>query len=353
MIQSRKSADKASNTGASKQGKSKQKTAKKAASRQEAAKEATLVQVARLYYEESLSQQEIADRLEVSRTLITLFLQNAREAGIVRVHIVDPTNSCIELAAALKKKTGVKHISVIPNPRGSQILSLRAVAVSAAEYLSENLKDGATLGLAWGRTTTMVTDLLNPTRARQIDVVPLLGESGHSGLHSQMSQLVMHAAQRLEAKAHFLSLPMIVSSAALRNTLVKEAGIRDVIAKWDRIDFACAGIGVAPPVPGMVVYIGENVLPRLIHDGAVGDICGIYYDRDGRIIQSGLEDRMIASSIEQLRAAGSLIAVACGHDKAVAVLGAMRTGLVSTLFIDQSMAERILDDLAAGKSRKT
>jgi len=227
------------------------------------------------------------------------------------------------------------------------------VTGAAAEHIAENLKDGATLGLAWGRATTMVTDLLKPTRARQIDIVPLLGESGHSGLHSQMSQLVMHAAQRLEAKAHFLSLPMIVSSAELRNTLVKEAGIRDVIAKWDRLDFACAGIGVVPPVPGMVVYIGDDALPRLISDGAVGDICGIYYDRDGRIIKSGLEDRMIAASIEQLKAAGSLVAVACGQDKAVAVLGAMRTGLISTLFIDQSMAERILAGIAATPPRKT
>jgi DNA-binding transcriptional regulator LsrR (DeoR family) len=85
----------------------------------------------------------------------------------------------------------------------------------------------------------------------------------------------------------------------------------------------------------------------------VGDLCGIYYDRNGRIIKSGFEDRIIAASIEQLQAAGSLVAVACGDDKAVAVLGALRTGLISTLFIDQSMAERILADLAAEKTRKT
>jgi DNA-binding transcriptional regulator LsrR (DeoR family) len=326
---------------------------KQRASKQETSKQATLVQVARLYYEENLSQQEIADRLEVSRSLIALFLQNAREAGIVRVQIVDPTNNCIELAAALKKKTGLKRITVIPNPRGSQILSLRAVAGAAAGYLAESLADGVTFGLAWGRTTTLVTDLLSPTRARQVDVLPLLGESGHSGLHSQMSQLVMQAAQRLEAKAHFLSLPMIVSSAALRDTLVKESGIRDIIAMWDRIDLACVGIGAVPPVPGMVVYIGEDALPRLINAGAVGDLCGIYYDRNGRIIQSGLEDRMIAASVEQLRAAGSLVAVACGDDKAVAVLGALRTGLVTTLFIDQSTAERILAELSAENTRKT
>jgi deoxyribonucleoside regulator len=318
----------------------------------DAPRQATLVQVARLYYEEELSQKEIAERLGVSRSLIAHYLQNAREAGIVRIQIVDPTDSCTELASALIEVTGVMNITVIPNPRGSQDLSLRAVADAAAEHLAASLEDGNTLGLAWGRTTAAVVDLLASTRAQRIDVLPLMGESGHSGLHSQMNSLVMQAALCLGAKAHFLSLPMVVGSSRLRNELENETGISDVIDRWDRIDLACVGIGVVPPVPGMVVYIGDEHLPRLIEDGAVGDMCGIYYDRDGRIIESGLEDRMIAASAEQLKAAGSLVAVACGEDKGVAVLGALRTGLVSTLFIDQAMAERILEGLSTEKTRK-
>jgi DNA-binding transcriptional regulator LsrR (DeoR family) len=312
----------------------------------------TLVQVAHLYYDENLSQQEIADRLSVSRSLIAHHLQHAREAGIVRIQIIDPTNACTDLEASLKKATGVKHATVIPNPRGSQTLALRAVAKAAAEFIADKLRDGDTFGLAWGRTTTVVVDLLNPPHARRIDVLPLMGESGHSGLHSQMNQLVMQAAQGLRAKAHFLSLPMVLSSSGLRNALVKEVGIRDVIDRWGGVNLACVGIGVVPPVPGMVVYIGEEHLPRLVEAGAVGDMCGIYYDRDGKVIASGLEDRMIAASLEHLKAIKCLVAVACGEDKAVAVLGALRTGLISALFIDQEMAEEILSGLDATHVRK-
>jgi len=232
------------------------------------------------------------------------------------------------------------------------MLTLRAVAGAAAGFLANTLKDGDTFGLAWGRTISVVVDLLNLSHALRIDVLPLMGESGHSGMHSQMNQMVMQAAQRLSATAHFLSLPMVVSSPDLCNALVKEVGIRDVIERWDQINLACVGIGVVPPVPGMVVYIGDEQLPRLIEAGAVGDLCGIYYDREGRIITSGLEDRLIAVSLRQMRAMGNLVAVACGEDKAVAVLGALRTGLISTLFIDQKMAERILDGLQAAGAQK-
>lgn len=302
----------------------------------------TLVQVAHLYYDEELSQQDIADRLQVSRSLIAHYLQCAREAGIVRIKIVDPGSTCKDLEAALSEALGIKHVTVIPNPRGSDALTVRAVSAAAAAFLSDNLKDGDTLGLTWGRTANAVVDLLNPPNARRIDVLPLMGESGHSGLHSQMNQLVMRAAQGLRANAHFLSLPMVVSTSGLRDALVKEAGICDVIQRWDRVDLACVGIGVVPPVPGMVVYIGEEHLPSLLEAGAVGDICGIYYDREGKIIKSGLEDRMIAAGLDQIKKIDSVVAVACGADKAVAVLGALRTGLIAALFVDQDMAEQIL-----------
>lgn len=273
------------------------------------------------------------------------YLTRARETGIVRIQIIDPTNACTRLESSLRKATGVNRITVIPNPHGSGILTQRAVAGAAAEFLAGNLKDGDTLGLAWGRTTAAVVDQLIPTRGRQIDVVPLMGESGHSGLHSQMSQMVMQAAERLRAKAHFLSLPMVVSSVQLCKALLKEAGVSEVIKHWDNVRFACLGIGVVPPVPGMIAYIGEEHLPRLVAAGAVCDMCGIYFNREGKIIKTGIEDQTIAVSLNQLKAIDCVVGVACGEDKGVSVLGALRTGLLSALFIDQAMAEQILEQL--------
>ena len=308
----------------------------------------TLVQVAHLYFDKNLSQQEIATQLGVSRSLIAQYLQHARDLGIVRIQIVDPTDTCSELESWLRKATGVAHITIIPNPRGSELLMLRAVTMAAAEFISDSLKDGSTLGLAWGRTTSEVVDHFSLPQTQQLDVLPLMGDTSHSGLHSQMSQMIMQAAQRLRAKAHFLSLPMVVSSASLRNALSKEDGCRDVIEAWDSVDIACFGIGTVPPVPGMVAYIGEKHLPRLLQEGAVGDVCGIYFNREGKIIKTGLEDRSIAISLSQLRAVDRVVGVACGEGKAVAVLGALRTGLISAIFIDQEMAEQIRAILQAG-----
>jgi deoxyribonucleoside regulator len=306
----------------------------------------TLVQVAHMYYEENMTQQVIADRLGVSRSLIAQYLQRARDMDIVRIQIIEPNTACANLSATLEQATGVSQITVVPNPYGSNDLAIRAVSSAAANFLSEKLKDSDLFGLAWGRTTNLVVDFLESPHALGINVLPLMGECWHSGMHSQMNQLVMRAAEHLQAMPYFLSLPMVVSTPELRNALANEVGIRDVINLWGRVNLACVGIGVVPPLPGMVVYIGEEHLPRLLEAGAVGDICGVYYGREGQIIQSGLEDQMIAVNVDQLRAIDCLVAVACGVDKTVSVVGALRTGLLSALFIDQSMAEKIVGELS-------
>ena len=46
-----------------------------------------LVNVARLYYEQGLTQDQVAKRIGVSRPLVSKMLTRAREAGIVHIEI--------------------------------------------------------------------------------------------------------------------------------------------------------------------------------------------------------------------------------------------------------------------------
>lgn len=47
------------------------------------------VEVARLYYQSDYSQQEIANKLNISRPTISRLLKYAKEKGFVQIHIAD------------------------------------------------------------------------------------------------------------------------------------------------------------------------------------------------------------------------------------------------------------------------
>lgn len=71
-------------------------------------KEQLSVEVARLYYQADLGQQEIATRLGVSRPTVSRLLQNAKTKGYVKIEVQDPFSNLTELAVALKEKYQLK-----------------------------------------------------------------------------------------------------------------------------------------------------------------------------------------------------------------------------------------------------
>jgi DNA-binding transcriptional regulator LsrR (DeoR family) len=306
---------------------------------------ATLVQVARLYYLEHLGQREIAERLGVSRSLIAQHLKKARDRGLVRIEIADPDDRRAGLAARIRRNAGIAHVEVV-SEAGTAALTSGAVCTCAAEHLDRRLKPRDVLGLAWGRSVMEVVGALAPRAPRPVEVVPLLGERSNLGRYTQLNQLVMQAGERVGGTPYFLLAPMLVGTARLRRELLKEEEVRRVVALWDRLDAACFGVGVVPPTPGMIPYLGEEFIPALRDAGAVGDICGRYFDRNGKVLPSGLEDRILGVTVKQLRKARLAVAVAHGAGKGRAVAAALRTGLVSALFVDRACAEVILEEQA-------
>ena len=162
---------------------------------------ANLVQIANMYYKENLSQQQIANRLGVSRSLIATYLQRARDQQVVRIEIIDPRDDSAKLALALRRRFDIELAALVPHGHKSAELTRRAVAAEAAKFIDTRLRDGDVLGLGWGRTTSRMVDLLAPTRPVSVDVVPLLGESSQERTYSQLNHLVLRTAQRFRGTA--------------------------------------------------------------------------------------------------------------------------------------------------------
>ena len=306
---------------------------------------ATLVQVAHLYYDENLSQQEIADKLTVSRSSIAQYLQQARERGIVKIEVVNPTNNCESMALEIQDRTNLNRVFVVPSMHKYHDLTMRAIAGAASTYLEKTLVDSDILGIAWGRTIARIVQLLAPSIPRDIDVVPLMGERGYTGNYSQINQVVLQAAQSFSAHPYFLLAPMFVGSKQLRDDLLHDPAVSMVVERWEKLTTAIIGIGAIPPQPGSIVYVGTKYMRQMQEQDAVGDICGRFIDKEGNLIEAEFYDRMISISLDQIKKIKRVIAVAGGIEKTRAVIAAMKTKLFSVLFVDEMLAENLLYEL--------
>jgi len=83
-------------------------------------------------------------------------------------------------------------------------------------------------------------------------------------------------------------------------------------------------------------------LAQLRAAGAVGEICGRFFDAKGRECASRWRHRAISIELENLKKIPQVIGVAAGPERAPAVAAALRGGLLKSLLIDESGAEALL-----------
>ena len=213
-----------------------------------------------------------------------------------------------------------------------------------ARFLESRLHDGDLIGLGWGRAIMESVNLLAPSRTRRVEVVPLLGESSFTGSYTQMNQIVLQMAQRLQRPASFSLAPLIVGSKTLRDDLLADETAKPVADRWNRLSVACVGIGALGAAHGQVVYLGEANVSEYLAAGAVGDIVARHFTLQGQQICMPQDDRILGISLEQLRSAQTIVAVAGGIEKTQAVLGALRTNLITDLVLDQELAQAVLGE---------
>ena len=75
----------------------------------------------------------------------------------------------------------------------------------------------------------------------------------------------------------------------------------------------------------------------------MGDIGLHFYDINGVMLHSELEERLIGASKAVFDRIGRVVGVAGGNDKFKSILGAVRGRLINTLVTDVYTAQRLLD----------
>ncbi len=140
---------------------------------------------------------------------------------------------------------------------------------------------------------------------------------------------------------HFLSLsvPAFVPDRKIRDVLLALAQVRSVRERLAHANVAIVGVGTLTNS----VFAARNVLsPRDMEEltscGAVGEICGRFFDKNGRECDSRWRDRVLSIGLEQIRQIPQVIGVVAGGDRSAAIAAAIRGGLLKALVIDDTAA---------------
>ncbi|MGT2946226.1 sugar-binding transcriptional regulator [Streptococcus chenjunshii] len=304
------------------------------------------VKVAVMYYDEGMTQAEIAKKIGVSRSLVSKMLIDAREAKIVEVFINSPSVFTTKLERELEETYGLKDAVVVDTVGLTAVEVKRKVSRSAAKYLEAYLKkhpELKRLGISWGETLRHAIDYFPYTNHSQLHIYPLIGGMGNEHFYLHSNQIVQTLAQRMRAEAHYLYVPAMVSSAALKKELERDATISSVLNESKQVDLAL--LGMAPLEEGSTMtvtgYIKLEDIKRFKSLGIIGDINSQFFDAKGA---SALEvnQRVMGLNLEELRQIPTRLVLAYGEKKAGAVRVGLEHHMLDILITTDATAQAIL-----------
>jgi len=305
---------------------------------------AQLIEIARLYYEHNFSQEQIAKKMEISRPGISRLLQQAREMGIVRIKIVDPSHSGTRLEAKLKDKFGLKNVIVVPNDSSSTQIK-KHLGEATVRFLDGLVNKNTVLGVSWGTTMQEVAKSFKRKSVDGMVVVQLNGGVSKAGYDTHASEVAQKIAEKCSATPYLLPLPAIVDNADLKQAIMNERNISRTLEYAINADVAIFTIGLFNQDSVLVKadYFEPDEINDLIKKGAIADICSRLITDKGEICSQELNQRSIGIELENLGTKKYSIAVAGGKEKLPAIRAGLKSGIFNVLITDEWVATQLLE----------
>lgn len=315
-----------------------------------------LMKVADMYYNDGLSQEIIADKLNVSRTTISRALTRAKKAGYIKIILDFPSVSSVDIEKQLEQKYHIQEAAVALTDQTDD--PVYEVAKTAARYLARVLKSDMIIGLTWGRTMKQLIDafekeqLGKTLKIKGVQVVPFLGTNTpdaeeydiirltySSLLSSKLSELIRGINYSLPA-------PMYVQNPELKKLLLQEPEIARTLEKARQCQVALFSIGDLSDQSaiGCLSDSVSETLQDLKEKGGIGETLGRVFDKNGNTVESGFNDRIIGLSLDDLKKIPNRVCIIYDDYKVPAVKTALKTGLVNVLITDDNIAEQLLLD---------
>jgi deoxyribonucleoside regulator len=304
-----------------------------------------LSEVARLYYENNMTQSEIAKQIHTSRSTVSRLLTEAREKKVVEITIHYPWDRSPELEHHFLATFGLKDVRILESRGRHGEEALRGVALLAARYLDSVITDDTILGVSWGRTVHYTVELLKPARKIPIKVVQLFGAAIPNS-QTDGFDVVRRTAAIYGGECYYIHAPLFVGSAEARDALLESPHIKETLRLAEKATVILSGIGSleSPLSPSQtwISYLSRQEIAELKKIGAAGHINAHHYDLAGNVLPIKLHEGIVGLGVEALKKVPVVIAVASGVEKARAILGALNGRLVNTLITDDSTAEKVL-----------
>lgn len=296
-----------------------------------------MIKIAWYYYMENLTQQAIANQLGISRMRVIKLLEKARQTGIVQFRISSSFDKRHSLETKLMEHYHLKDCYIVPtNPDAAGVND--TIAKAASIYIANHATDNCYINFGYGDTSSRTIEYLAKNLEISASFVSLTGGVSYYLPNSE--------SNIFNAKLYLIPAPLIMSSKEMADALKEENSVKEVSNMIQLASMTIVGIGSmdndATIVKSSILNYNDFLLLNM--KGAVGDIICHFLDKDGNLVDTDIDSRLISVPLDKLNQLENVIGVAAGKHKVSAITSALKGGYLDILITDESTAELLCQE---------
>ncbi len=316
-----------------------------------------IVRAAWLYHVAGNTQEQTADLLGISRVKVNRLLAEARGSGIVKISIEHRFARMAEIEETIRHRYNLLFCRTTPplmsypasrrksmpsrlRLASESPIARRAVGIVAAELLRERLQadESSVIGVGWGRSIAEIPSHLIGVTKPKAKFVSAMGSLTRTSA-ANLFEVVYQFAERTGGEGHFLPVPFIVNTIADRQIFMSQRIFKETLALAEQANFYIVTFGPCDEHSLLFKhrYLSGIELQDLKRAGAVCDCMGKFFDANGQVVSSDVNQRTLAVDLEHLYDR-EVILLCAGREKLQAVKGLLRAGFVNGLIIDGDTA---------------
>ncbi len=294
-----------------------------------------------LYHVEGLTQNDVAQRLNLNRVMVVRLLADAKRRNEVRLTISAPLAGLVELGRTVEARLGIDRVILAPFDAANDD-PVRVIAAAAGNYISGRMQSGLTVGVGWGRTLYNSLPFITGGTLDDFRVVSLLGGIA-AARRFNPAEFAWQFAELFQGEGYLIPAPAVVDSPETKHALLERCGLSSIFEMADKLDVVLLSVGGISTLTTSyrTGHISEAERRSLIEAGAVGDVLYNFIDEAGDIVAHEVNDRVISANLARLRKTPERVLISGGREKVNALRGAIRT-LSPTVFITDEITARAL-----------
>ncbi|MDX1607426.1 MAG: sugar-binding domain-containing protein, partial [Candidatus Competibacterales bacterium] len=267
------------------------------------------IRAAWLSYVAGRNQADIAGQLGVSRVKVHRLIAQAHDQGLVKVRIEHELSELVELEERLRCRFALDVCIVVPSlgpapHQGDHDPGLVALGTAGARLLERRLAAAQplTVGLGAGRTLAAMIEQIRPADHARHRFVALNGSlTRHSSANPY--DAIHRMVERTRSDGYYLPVPYIADTLDDKAVFTAQKLVQDVLALARCSDLCLVGIGQCSPDSFLKTHglITDREFAELRAAGAVGDVISRFFDAEGRLVDSEVNQRSIGLELDDLR----------------------------------------------------